>query len=148
MSNTTCCRANWIEFEQAFIPRHDKCRHQKRTIMVKHPSTEISWTTQSPLFSSVSSFFRSIFTFLNRYRACYLSLFSLILSHLPSFFCRYFCRESVGHFHYLALELCQGSFRDFVENPEFDKHGLKPLKLLHETSLGVSHLHSLKIIHR
>ena len=53
------------------------------------------------------------------------------------------CR--VGHF---LPELQQRFFKDFVENQEFDRNGLKPLKLLHEASLGVNHLHSLKIIHR
>ena len=53
--------------------------------MVKHPSTEFSCTTQSPLFSSVSSLFRRIITFLNRFRVCYLSLFSLIAHEYNAF---------------------------------------------------------------
>ena len=61
---------------------------------------------------------------------------------------RYFCRECRDEFHYLALDLCQGSLMDFVIDKQFDKSDLSADKLLHQASMGLEHLHSIDIIHR
>nr|XP_031288906.1 serine/threonine-protein kinase/endoribonuclease IRE2 isoform X1 [Camelus dromedarius] len=61
---------------------------------------------------------------------------------------RYFCTERGPQFHYLALELCRASLREYVENPELDSWGLEPEMALQQLMLGLAHLHSLHIVHR
>uniref|UniRef100_A0A8C9K7V3 non-specific serine/threonine protein kinase n=1 Tax=Panthera tigris altaica TaxID=74533 RepID=A0A8C9K7V3_PANTA len=39
---------------------------------------------------------------------------------------RYFCTEREPQFHYIALELCQASLQEYVENPELERWGLEP----------------------
>lgn len=51
-------------------------------------------------------------------------------------------------FRYLALELCQASLRDYVENTVFPKTPEQNKRLLMETISGLRHLHTLKIVHR
>uniref|UniRef100_A0A8C0LAU6 non-specific serine/threonine protein kinase n=1 Tax=Canis lupus dingo TaxID=286419 RepID=A0A8C0LAU6_CANLU len=61
---------------------------------------------------------------------------------------RYFCTEREPQFHYIALELCQASLQEYVENPELERWGLEPVTALQQLMSGLSHLHSLHIVHR
>ncbi|XP_070424404.1 serine/threonine-protein kinase/endoribonuclease IRE2 isoform X2 [Equus przewalskii] len=61
---------------------------------------------------------------------------------------RYFCTERGPQFHYIALELCQASLQEYVENPELDRWGLEPEMVLQQLMSGLAHLHSLHIVHR
>uniref|UniRef100_A0A8C5KRY8 Serine/threonine-protein kinase/endoribonuclease IRE2 n=1 Tax=Jaculus jaculus TaxID=51337 RepID=A0A8C5KRY8_JACJA len=61
---------------------------------------------------------------------------------------RYFCTERGPQFHYIALELCQASLQEYVENPNLDRWGLEPIMVLQQMMSGLAHLHSLHIVHR
>ncbi|XP_019676354.2 serine/threonine-protein kinase/endoribonuclease IRE2 isoform X3 [Felis catus] len=61
---------------------------------------------------------------------------------------RYFCTEREPQFHYIALELCQASLQEYVENPELERWGLEPGEALQQLMSGLAHLHSLHIVHR
>ncbi|XP_057254029.1 serine/threonine-protein kinase/endoribonuclease IRE2 isoform X2 [Pezoporus wallicus] len=61
---------------------------------------------------------------------------------------RYFCTERDKQFHYIAIELCSATLQEYVESPSFDRRGLDPVSLLHQTMSGLAHLHSLSIAHR
>ncbi|EEC17681.1 serine threonine protein kinase, putative, partial [Ixodes scapularis] len=61
---------------------------------------------------------------------------------------RYYCMEGDRQFYYIALELCAATLQDYIENPEFERGGLDPTTLLHQTASGLHHLHSLDIVHR
>ncbi|MEJ1273873.1 endoplasmic reticulum (ER) to nucleus signaling 2 [Cricetulus griseus] len=61
---------------------------------------------------------------------------------------RYFCTEHGPQFHYIALELCQASLQEYVENPDQDHWGLEPTVVLQQMMSGLAHLHSLHIVHR
>ncbi|XP_063082735.1 serine/threonine-protein kinase/endoribonuclease IRE2 isoform X3 [Cavia porcellus] len=61
---------------------------------------------------------------------------------------RYFCTERSPQFHYIALELCQASLQEYVENPDPDHWGLEPRMVLQQLMSGLAHLHSLHIVHR
>ncbi|OBS74830.1 hypothetical protein A6R68_14633, partial [Neotoma lepida] len=61
---------------------------------------------------------------------------------------RYFCTERGPQFHYIALELCQASLQEYVENPDLDRWGLEPTMVLQQMMSGLAHLHSLHIVHR
>uniref|UniRef100_A0A2K6FDT8 Serine/threonine-protein kinase/endoribonuclease IRE2 n=1 Tax=Propithecus coquereli TaxID=379532 RepID=A0A2K6FDT8_PROCO len=61
---------------------------------------------------------------------------------------RYFCTEQGPQFHYIALELCQASLREYVEDPELDLGGLEPKLVLQQLTSGLAHLHALHIVHR
>ncbi|CAJ0564602.1 unnamed protein product, partial [Mesorhabditis spiculigera] len=62
---------------------------------------------------------------------------------------RYFCMESDSQFRYLALELCTASLHEYVEKKEVRKMIDVPAKeLLRQASDGLSHLHSINIVHR
>ncbi|XP_067562480.1 serine/threonine-protein kinase/endoribonuclease IRE2 isoform X2 [Pseudorca crassidens] len=61
---------------------------------------------------------------------------------------RYFCTERGPQFHYIALELCRASLREYVEHPETDRWGLEPGMALQQLMAGLAHLHSLHIVHR
>uniref|UniRef100_G1M6M1 Serine/threonine-protein kinase/endoribonuclease IRE2 n=2 Tax=Ailuropoda melanoleuca TaxID=9646 RepID=G1M6M1_AILME len=61
---------------------------------------------------------------------------------------RYFCTERGPQFHYIALELCQASLQEYVENPELERWGLEPTMVLQQLMSGLAHLHSLHIVHR
>ncbi|PIK58508.1 putative serine/threonine-protein kinase/endoribonuclease IRE1-like [Apostichopus japonicus] len=60
---------------------------------------------------------------------------------------RYFCKESDQQFRYIALELCAATLKDFVKD-QSKFAGLKGMELLEQATLGLDHLHSLKIVHR
>ncbi|XP_067089079.1 serine/threonine-protein kinase/endoribonuclease IRE1 [Osmerus mordax] len=61
---------------------------------------------------------------------------------------RYFCTERDRQFQYIAIELCAASLQEYVERKDFDRRGLEPVVLLHQTMSGLAHLHSLNIVHR
>ncbi|XP_028413121.1 serine/threonine-protein kinase/endoribonuclease IRE1-like [Dendronephthya gigantea] len=61
---------------------------------------------------------------------------------------RYFCTEETPQFRYIAIELCAATVQEYVEDSTFDRHGLEPIELLEQTMMGLSHLHSLNIVHR
>ncbi|KAG8189962.1 hypothetical protein JTE90_009101 [Oedothorax gibbosus] len=61
---------------------------------------------------------------------------------------RYFCMEQDKQFRYIALELCSATLCDYVESDSFDKEALDPISLLEQAASGISHLHSLDIVHR
>uniref|UniRef100_A0A3B3RS14 Serine/threonine-protein kinase/endoribonuclease IRE1 n=2 Tax=Paramormyrops kingsleyae TaxID=1676925 RepID=A0A3B3RS14_9TELE len=61
---------------------------------------------------------------------------------------RYFCTEKERQFHYIAIELCAATLQEYVEQKDFDRHGLEPVSLLQQTMSGLAHLHSLSIVHR
>jgi len=59
---------------------------------------------------------------------------------------RYFSQERDRDFTYLALEKCECSLLDLVEDGNCSQEQL--LLLLHHMLLGLQHLHSLNIVHR
>uniref|UniRef100_A0A8C5R512 Serine/threonine-protein kinase/endoribonuclease IRE1 n=1 Tax=Leptobrachium leishanense TaxID=445787 RepID=A0A8C5R512_9ANUR len=61
---------------------------------------------------------------------------------------RYFCTEKDRQFQYIAIELCSATLQEYVEEKDFDRHGLEPISLLQETMSGLAYLHSLNIVHR
>lgn len=61
---------------------------------------------------------------------------------------RYFCTEKDRQFHYIAIELCSATLQEYVESPSFNRRGLDPVSVLHQTMSGLAHLHSLSIVHR
>ncbi|XP_064376059.1 serine/threonine-protein kinase/endoribonuclease IRE2 isoform X3 [Dromaius novaehollandiae] len=61
---------------------------------------------------------------------------------------RYFCTEKDKQFHYIAIELCSATLQEYVESPGFNRRSLDPVSLLHQTTSGLAHLHSLNIVHR
>ncbi|KAM9296635.1 serine/threonine-protein kinase/endoribonuclease IRE1 [Gastrophryne carolinensis] len=61
---------------------------------------------------------------------------------------RYFCTEKDRQFQYIAIELCAATLQEYVEEKDFDRHGLEPITLLEQTTSGLAYLHSLNIVHR
>ncbi|XP_069808178.1 serine/threonine-protein kinase/endoribonuclease IRE1 isoform X2 [Dendropsophus ebraccatus] len=61
---------------------------------------------------------------------------------------RYFCTERDRQFQYIAIELCMATLQEYVEEKDFDRHGLEPIALLEQTMSGLAYLHSLSIVHR
>ncbi|XP_018429302.1 PREDICTED: serine/threonine-protein kinase/endoribonuclease IRE1, partial [Nanorana parkeri] len=61
---------------------------------------------------------------------------------------RYFCTEKDRQFQYIAIELCAATLQEYVEEKDFDRHGLEPITLLEQTVSGLAYLHSLNIVHR
>ncbi|KAI5294026.1 bifunctional endoribonuclease/protein kinase ire1 [Ascosphaera acerosa] len=66
---------------------------------------------------------------------------------------RYFCRERSSKFLYIALELCPANLQQIIERPSdyvdmFDIPSLSQAEMLRQITMGVRHLHSLKIVHR
>ncbi|KAL2101092.1 hypothetical protein ACEWY4_002853 [Coilia grayii] len=61
---------------------------------------------------------------------------------------RYFCTERDRQFQYIAIELCAATLQEYVERPDFERHGLEPVSLLQQAMSGLAHLHSLNIVHR
>ncbi|KAJ8935645.1 hypothetical protein NQ318_010553 [Aromia moschata] len=58
---------------------------------------------------------------------------------------RYYCTEQDRMFRYIALELCQATLSDYVQG-QCDLSFIKPLDILQQATLGLSHLHSLGIV--
>ncbi|KAG8446071.1 hypothetical protein GDO86_013807 [Hymenochirus boettgeri] len=61
---------------------------------------------------------------------------------------RYFCTEKDRQFQYIAIELCAATLQEYVEEKDFDHHGLEPITVLEQTISGLAYLHSLCIVHR
>ncbi|KAH9454485.1 hypothetical protein Pst134EB_014565 [Puccinia striiformis f. sp. tritici] len=66
---------------------------------------------------------------------------------------RYFVKESLDNFLYIALELCNASLYDFVEKRQFKEYEeldriFNTKKALKQITSGLRHLHKLKIVHR
>ncbi|CAO1637746.1 unnamed protein product [Parajaminaea phylloscopi] len=64
---------------------------------------------------------------------------------------RYFYKEQVGNFLFIALELCPASLGDLVEKPDEWKDlavKLDPKKAIAQIAGGLRHLHALSIVHR
>uniref|UniRef100_A0A8D0GK82 Serine/threonine-protein kinase/endoribonuclease IRE1 n=1 Tax=Sphenodon punctatus TaxID=8508 RepID=A0A8D0GK82_SPHPU len=61
---------------------------------------------------------------------------------------RYFCTERDRQFQYIATELCAATLQEYVEQKDFDNHGLLPIAVLQQTTSGLAYLHSLNIVHR
>ncbi|EGG12910.1 uncharacterized protein MELLADRAFT_46493 [Melampsora larici-populina 98AG31] len=66
---------------------------------------------------------------------------------------RYFVKESLENFLYIALELCNGSLFDLIEKKNFNEYEeilehFNPKKALKQITSGLRYLHSLKIVHR
>lgn len=60
---------------------------------------------------------------------------------------RYFSTEQDSQFRYIALELCSSTLQDYVEKGLY-KEDISPVDVLKQATLGLEHLHSLKIVHR
>lgn len=64
---------------------------------------------------------------------------------------RYFCTEQDRQFKYIAVELCAATLQDYVEGGKLS-HDLASqisvLDVLRQATNGLSHLHSLNIVHR
>uniref|UniRef100_T1INI5 non-specific serine/threonine protein kinase n=1 Tax=Strigamia maritima TaxID=126957 RepID=T1INI5_STRMM len=58
---------------------------------------------------------------------------------------RYFCTEQDSQFRYIALELCNTTLNDYVDNNRFETSTLEPLQVLKQASAGLAHLHALNI---
>lgn len=61
---------------------------------------------------------------------------------------RYFCTEEDKQFRYIALELCQATLQDYVQEPGTYQVALEPTQVLYQALSGLFHLHSLNIVHR
>ncbi|XP_055329422.1 serine/threonine-protein kinase/endoribonuclease IRE2-like [Paramacrobiotus metropolitanus] len=61
---------------------------------------------------------------------------------------RYFATESDSQFRYIALELCQATLTDYVQERQTRFPHLMPRSILKQTMEGLSHLHKLNIVHR
>ncbi|KAJ3632089.1 hypothetical protein Zmor_022110 [Zophobas morio] len=59
---------------------------------------------------------------------------------------RYFCKEESEQFCYIALELCEGSLVDFVEQKV--AVALSHLDIVFQLLNGLNHLHNLNLVHR
>ncbi|KAJ2025119.1 bifunctional endoribonuclease/protein kinase ire1, partial [Coemansia sp. S85] len=67
---------------------------------------------------------------------------------------RYYCTEQVGHFMFIALELCSGSLADAIMRPSMASVASQLLatitkrKVMYQLASGLHHLHALKLVHR
>ncbi|MBW0470341.1 hypothetical protein O181_010056 [Austropuccinia psidii MF-1] len=66
---------------------------------------------------------------------------------------RYFVKESLDNFLYIALELCNASLYDLIERKQFKEYEelldiFNIKKALKQITSGLSYLHKLKIVHR
>ncbi|CAG2108280.1 unnamed protein product [Medioppia subpectinata] len=60
---------------------------------------------------------------------------------------RYFATESDDMFRYIAIELADFTLADYLER-EGGEALVDPIQVLHQSALGLAHLHSLNVIHR
>ncbi|KAH8273177.1 hypothetical protein KR018_010982 [Drosophila ironensis] len=63
---------------------------------------------------------------------------------------RYFCTEQDRQFRYIAVELCAATLQDYTESDrslELQEH-IDVWQVLSQAAAGLSHLHSLDIVHR
>lgn len=63
---------------------------------------------------------------------------------------RYFCTESDRQFKYIAVELCAATLQDYVESKDEIrcKMTIPAKEIMYQATRGLSHLHSLNIVHR
>jgi serine/threonine-protein kinase/endoribonuclease IRE1 len=61
---------------------------------------------------------------------------------------RYFCMEEDDNFCYIALELCQATVHEYVEDWRFDRGQIDDLTILQQATNGLVYLHELGIVHR
>lgn len=64
---------------------------------------------------------------------------------------RYFCTEQDRQFKYIAVELCAATLQDYIEGGKLSnelKRQISVLDVLRQATNGLSHLHSLNIVHR
>lgn len=64
---------------------------------------------------------------------------------------RYFCTEQDRQFKYIAVELCAATLQDYIEGGKLSrelKAQISVLEALRQATAGLSHLHSLNIVHR
>ncbi|EDV28277.1 uncharacterized protein TRIADDRAFT_53745 [Trichoplax adhaerens] len=61
---------------------------------------------------------------------------------------RYYCTENDDQFQYIALELCSTTLSECIKEDRFSEYNLQPVEALYQFLDGLSHLHSLEIIHR
>ncbi|XP_037040714.1 serine/threonine-protein kinase/endoribonuclease IRE2-like [Bradysia coprophila] len=60
---------------------------------------------------------------------------------------RYFCSEEDNKYYYIALEMCTCTLDEWISRSDLVKK-INPTKILYETALGLSFLHTMTIIHR
>lgn len=60
---------------------------------------------------------------------------------------RYYCTEQDRMFRYIALELCQATLSEYIQGKCYSLQ-IQPLEILRQATAGLSHLHSLDIVHR
>ncbi|XP_034830294.1 serine/threonine-protein kinase/endoribonuclease IRE1 [Maniola hyperantus] len=61
---------------------------------------------------------------------------------------RYYCTERDKQFRYIALELCSATLQDYVEKKLSFECQINAVEVLRQATLGLSHLHSMDIVHR
>ncbi|KPJ02718.1 Serine/threonine-protein kinase/endoribonuclease IRE2 [Papilio xuthus] len=61
---------------------------------------------------------------------------------------RYYCTERDKQFRYIALELCSATLQDYVEMKLNFECKIDAVEVLRQATLGLSHLHSMDIVHR
>ncbi|XP_047529274.1 serine/threonine-protein kinase/endoribonuclease IRE1 [Vanessa atalanta] len=61
---------------------------------------------------------------------------------------RYYCTERDKQFRYIALELCSATLQDYVEKKLNFECKIEAVEVLRQATLGLSHLHSMDIVHR
>ncbi|XP_054726618.1 serine/threonine-protein kinase/endoribonuclease IRE1 [Anastrepha obliqua] len=63
---------------------------------------------------------------------------------------RYFCTEQDRQFRYIAVELCAATLQDYTEGERSSelRSQINVWEILRQAAAGVSHLHSLNIVHR
>ncbi|XP_060802843.1 serine/threonine-protein kinase/endoribonuclease IRE1 [Amyelois transitella] len=61
---------------------------------------------------------------------------------------RYYCTERDKQFRYIALELCSATLQDYVEKKLNFECRIDGVEVLRQAALGLSHLHSMDIVHR
>ncbi|XP_037872627.1 serine/threonine-protein kinase/endoribonuclease IRE1 [Bombyx mori] len=61
---------------------------------------------------------------------------------------RYYCTERDKQFRYIALELCSATLQDYVEKKLNFECKIDSVEILRQATMGLSHLHSMDIVHR
>ncbi|CAK1595982.1 unnamed protein product [Parnassius mnemosyne] len=61
---------------------------------------------------------------------------------------RYYCTERDKQFRYIALELCSATLQDYVEKKLNYECKIDAVEVLRQATMGLSHLHSMDIVHR
>ncbi|CAH0719467.1 unnamed protein product, partial [Brenthis ino] len=61
---------------------------------------------------------------------------------------RYYCTERDKQFRYIALELCSATLQDYVEKKLNFDCKIDAVEVLRQATMGLSHLHSMDIVHR